>query len=467
MKRLTFIVALLAFALTASAQPIKKSVVAGQPLTLDLGTSAAWTIPGRDSRTGSKVDVTYESAGVRKITAVVEYEVTVTPPVATKPPTPAPPGVIVGTAGDLNSAVKSGGTFLFARGNIYVGNISIKKPTSLVAWGDPSKPLPIIRGTISATNVTGAITLDGIDVDGTGIKNPGLLAFHCQGELKVLNSKIRNCDDFGMLVVCESRAKRLNVLVDSSLIYNNSGGGKESGMHFVCVDSGTIRRSVIDTNGWRPGKYGSNVYSHGDYTHGSCGPFTYEDNVLANNSANGLQARSGGDVRRNLFIDNPCQLNFGYVDGDVIFPGGVSGEITGNVFIGGRDITDGPSAGKRGWPILFGNVKAATLADNIIAHDNQGTEQAVVLRSCPNIKGAAKDVGIQSLTFGVNYVLDWPKGFLDNLGFKLLGTPVGTALPASVNLRNALGADFMTRARANPASAAKDGLAKIKAAAGI
>ena len=58
------------------------------------------------------------------------------------------------------------------------------------------------------------------------------------------------------------------------------------------------------------------------------------ENLFADASSHGLQARGGGDVENNIFLDDPTGMSFGLVNGSPVTPGGVAGIVNGNVFIG-------------------------------------------------------------------------------------------------------------------------------------
>src|SRR3712207_6852677 len=49
--------------------------------------------------------------------------------------------------------------------------------------------------------------------------------------------------------------------------------------------------------------------------------------------------RSGGTVTNNLFVNNAIHMSFGLTNGSAGRPGGVTGEITGNVFLRSEEHT--------------------------------------------------------------------------------------------------------------------------------
>src|SRR5581483_3937856 len=91
------------------------------------------------------------------------------------------------------------------------------------------------------------------------------------------------------------------------------------------------------------------------------------NNIFARGASTGLEDRPGGIVENNLFVDNPVGMNFGLVNGAETTKGGVTGRVTGNVFIGGGDIGNLPE----GQALVVGNIKrgaGAVISDNVFTH---------------------------------------------------------------------------------------------------
>ena len=120
----------------------------------------------------------------------------------------------------------------------------------------------------------------------------------------------------------------------------------------------------------------------------------------------------GGRIENNLFLDNPIGLTFGVVTRRSVTPGGVSGVVNGNVFLGTRDIA---GAG-RGNGMEIGNTRPnipTVVSNNIFADANPaaGKDYAMVLSyagdSSTNGELAA---GLNDLTVQGNIVYKWTKG---------------------------------------------------------
>lgn len=447
---------------------VKKNVLAGEAITLKSDHRVTWQAPNRDVVKNSKTfTVKYESPGVRLIvvTSGNDIELTVLPKAETPSDPPivvtdpeVPPGTKVATNDELKRAINAGGSILLPRGSdLRLSKFNLpRNGTTFTGYGDASKPLPVLRTSIEIKERT-AVMFDRIDLCGDGINDNGLLFYHCSGNIRFVRGRIRGYGGFGLMVVGDTGKPTRNVIVEDSLIDNNAGPDKASGLHFIECADWAVRRTVFDTNGWRPGKYPSTVYDHGAYIRANNSPGDFEDNVFYNNASHGLQARSGGIVRGNLFLNNPIHLSYGYVNGNPVHNGGVSGEITQNVFLGTRDI-DGS---KRGWAMELGNIQAARVTDNIIADDLK-----IFVRKCEKVEGDFKDVGVRSLLMQNNY-----GKFQVNVGdgLRMSGESSGKAWPNAVDLRKTIGGTdvFMKFARTKPSEAAKWAVAECRRAVGV
>jgi hypothetical protein len=192
---------------------------------------------------------------------------------------------------------------------------------------------------------------------------------------------------------------RRNVIVDAY-----SPGGKAQGLYMSHVDSVLIEGNLFDHNGWNeklPEAHAT-VFGHNVYLDESDTNVYIRGNIFANAASHGLQARGGGTIQGNLFINNPIGLLFG--NGSMARAGGVSGDVSGNVFLGAAGI----NGAHRGWAIEIANTAAGgntIVANNIIAQDNQRHYPAIVLNG-----GNAETVGINDLTLEGNIVYRWQEG---------------------------------------------------------
>ena len=208
-----------------------------------------------------------------------------------------------------------------------------------------------------------------------------------------------------------------NIRIRRSVITDAwSTSGKAQGIYASRVNGLTLEDNVFDHNGWNERASGGKAtpLSHNVYIAADVDNFAARGNVFADAASHGLQARAGGDVRDNLFVRNPIHLSFGLVNGSAIKPGGVAGTVDGNVFIGTRTI----NGSTRGWAMELGNIRGATVRNNIISKDNDTDGSAAInLGYGENVSNASSGVGINNLTLENNVVYRWTQslGLDDNL----------------------------------------------------
>jgi hypothetical protein len=204
-------------------------------------------------------------------------------------------------------------------------------------------------------------------------------------------------------------AVRRNVIADAW----NLEAAHSQGAFFTYVDGLVLDGNVFDHNGWNESIVGAEptVFNHNVYITSACNDVAVRNNIFANASSHGIQARSGGDIQNNLFINNPIGMSYGLVNGGSgLKAGGVSGTISGNVFLGGRDIAGSP----RGWCIEIANLKSAAdgggtvIRDNVFANDTQGANAAIRLSICDGAQpNFATSPGLNDLTIESNVVYNW------------------------------------------------------------
>lgn len=175
----------------------------------------------------------------------------------------------------------------------------------------------------------------------------------------------------------------------------------------------TLEQNTFDHNGWLETVSGAKatLYNHNAYVTASTTGLVAKGNIFANASSHGLQARPGGVIKGNLFLNNPIGLSYGLVNGSgVTTKGGVWGEVSDNVFLGSRDI-DGLA---RGIGIQASNIKPGTgthFSRNIFANYQDSTLPAMVLEYGLG-STQADAVGINDLTLRDNVVYKWARGLI-------------------------------------------------------
>jgi hypothetical protein len=147
---------------------------------------------------------------------------------------------------------------------------------------------------------------------------------------------------------------RRNVIVDSYSIDSHS-----QGVLIGSVAHPVIEENVFDHNGWNASVAGADrtQFNHAIYITDSNGPAIVTGNIFAN-SSDGVQARSGGVVYNNLFVDLPIA---GFV-------AGVPSTVTQNVILGGINFI----ADSWGFSVN-GGASGSVVQNNIVAHSNSAT----------------------------------------------------------------------------------------------
>lgn len=198
--------------------------------------------------------------------------------------------------------------------------------------------------------------------------------------------------------------------------YSN-GGGPAQGIFADGVQGLTLEQNVFDHDGWLDGYSSarSNLYSHGAYITGNTSGLIARENVFSNSGSHGIQARSGGIIENNLFLNNPVGMSYGNVNGaGITTKGGVSGHVSGNVFMGSRDI----NGEGRGIAIEVGNIKrdAGTRIYNNVISSYTGGQLWAIQIGYGNGVTKTDGVGVNDLTIDHNVIYKWYKGFFTMYG---------------------------------------------------
>jgi hypothetical protein len=190
---------------------------------------------------------------------------------------------------------------------------------------------------------------------------------------------------------------RRSIIADS---YNTTGHSQ--GIYAQQVTNLLIEDNLFDHNGWNEKVSGAQktIFNHNMYINHTCDNLTVKGNISVRAGSHGLQARPGGLVTENLFVDDPIAMSFGLVLGDSSpKAGGVTGEISDNVFLSSADIE--PEALPRGFGLQIGNIQSAIIENNIIAHDKSAKPYGNAIEFFDN------GVGVHNLTVQNNIIYDW------------------------------------------------------------
>jgi hypothetical protein len=206
----------------------------------------------------------------------------------------------------------------------------------------------------------------------------------------------------------------------------HSQGVYLQGVHGILIEGNTFNH-----NGWNaqyaPAK--PTIFNHNIYVQGTCTGFVARGNIFSNAASHGMQARVGGIVEDNLFVNNAIGLSYGLVNGSgPLVAGGVTGAVRGNVFIGSKDI----AGQKRGIGLEIANtaVGGNTIVEkNIFTTDREdGVFAAINLTWGNNQNNGSLAAGLNDLTVRDNIAYKWYRGLWVNAELSAGGTG-----PRSVN----------------------------------
>lgn len=194
-----------------------------------------------------------------------------------------------------------------------------------------------------------------------------------------------------------------NVAIRRSIIADGySTSSHAQGIYTQEVTNLLIEGNVFDHNGWNEEVSGAQktIFNHNMYINATCNNLTVKDNISVRAASHGLQARPGGNVMGNLFVDVPIGFSYGLVLGDSPpKAGGVTGEVAGNVILAGTDIE--PEDLPRAFGIELGNIKKASVHDNFILHDKSAKPYGTAISLNDN------GIGLNDLTIENNVIYDW------------------------------------------------------------
>ena len=249
----------------------------------------------------------------------------------------------------------------------------------------------------------------GVHLDGSG--RGGAVPDGISSSGRLNNLLVENCDIEqyrnniivqGFFTPISNVTLRRNIIADSYSHSSHSQGLFADNVHGVKLD-----QNVFDHNGWGHGA-GATMFNHNAYITAHCDGLVATGNIFANASSHGLQARPGGTITNNLFYNDAIGLSFGLVNGGGdVKPGGVTGTVANNVFIGGHGI-NGAAAGVG---VEVSNISSAAITGNVFAYGDPSSRNAAI--NLTPIKGTANPgqaVGINNLTIANNIVYKWSQG---------------------------------------------------------
>ncbi|HWE02406.1 MAG TPA: PKD domain-containing protein [Tepidisphaeraceae bacterium] len=330
--------------------------------------------------------------------------------------------------------LKRGDTFTDSFSNFADSGRSQQEPAVITDYGDPALPRPVVD---AGANIALRMSTFNQHVDVIGIAftssthDPTSPNFTGQGNYGFYDLGgtsdllIEDCSFSYFLVDINLQgfySPLYNITVRRDQILDSySTVGHSQGLYAESVNGLTIDDSVFDHDGWNtsvPGA-GATIFNHDAYLHSSNNGVVVTNNIFADAASFGLQARSGGIVDDNAFINDPYAFSFGLVNGATTRAGGVSGEVIGNVVLGSRQDASGWGIGA-----MIGNLAVGgdtVISDNLFA-DGGGTQPAILFQPGSNVSNPQQEVGLNSLVLSDNIVYNWGFGLSITSQFDSGGT---------------------------------------------
>lgn len=370
--------------------------------------------------------------------------------------------------GDLLAALNAlpvAATLLLPRGETFNvpagrGPLVLKDGQTIGSYWDETKPKPprpriVFAGDKIGVDIGGSrdVKLDSVQVEAAGNGKCAGVEIHDAANILLENCVVRGW----RMNVTVKKARGLVVrgcLIADSWTADAEDFGHSSGLYAYQTTGIVLDRSAFVGNGYKPGTAKPTIFNHGVYIHGSCGPSDVFDCTFVANSSHGLQQRSGGNARGNLFWDNPIGHSHGLVNGSLAFKGGVGGAVERNVYVGGATI-DGE---RRGYALEFGNAASTIARDLLAAHDSQKHDAPFLINPCQRVTNPGEVVSPCRVEMTRVFAYQWPGFPPTRTGVLRVATPaVGgrervEVLPAAapaVDLRALLG-DVEAAARRDP-----------------
>lgn len=170
-----------------------------------------------------------------------------------------------------------------------------------------------------------------------------------------------------------------NFTLRRSEVLDACGNFRSQGMYLATNNGIKLEENFFDDNGiaacGKPGVGSPQAQGIYNQIDNHCSRFF--GNVITRSLGTGLQARTGGVVQNNLFAADNTSMTWGSCNGGCsegkVLPLGVTGQITGNLFIGGQ--------------LLLGNVKKVLVQSNIFLNDPQGAQLNLVTNNGIGLHG--------------------------------------------------------------------------------
>lgn len=173
----------------------------------------------------------------------------------------------------------------------------------------------------------------------------------------------------GLIVTADYGGRPSNISIRRNIFNDSFCSNRCTGM-LTAGDHYLVEGNVYDHNGMigNLNGYTSSIFNHNAYMSYNSGDVTdavITDNFLIRGASGGkFGSTNGGTIQNNFFAENSISVLECCEDGQI---------LRNNVIIGGLDLN---SVDKRGVGIDIGNSRNVTVDNNILAHQQRGTDNA-------------------------------------------------------------------------------------------
>lgn len=220
----------------------------------------------------------------------------------------------------------------------------------------------------------------------------------------LIEDVVTNGGGEGLLVQGESNTVRhQDVVVNRSIFVNansTAADPRTQGMYAAYTNGLVITDCVFDNNAYPT----SDIFCHNIYIDANCGPTIIERNYIMRPCANGIQARSGGTMRWNIFVD--CAIAALSSNGNGQVTGQGVNTVDYNVIVSGQDIS---ASSLRGNGLDLQSFVSGSCRYNIIGQKvstNTNTGSAI------SLSNSAAGFPFQNTEIAYNIIRNWYAGIL-------------------------------------------------------
>jgi len=217
------------------------------------------------------------------------------------------------------------------------------------------------------------------------------------------NLMVQGFDQGGNGRLANIRIRR-NIFVDAWSTTSHS-----QGLFAADIDGLLIEGNVFDHNGWNENVSGGQetIFNHNIYVTGNTRDVTIRGNILSAASSMGIKFQplhGMHAITDNLFIANAIGLQLGGGKPQRYPPvTGIAVTVTGNVFLGGKNVGSRP----HGFGVTLQNLSSGCFSNNIIANNSVNTGNPAISIQDGISGWETQGRGVQNFVIENNTIYNW------------------------------------------------------------